>query len=312
MQEYIIAIIGGVFTLIAALIPIYINREKKKKSLKRIEMDSKYAVFKITDIVKDELRKVELNIDGLSFKSNFNISDLRTYTKKIYYPNYPPQKIDNYINQAREIAYTLKYAKPHEDEKLTPIDKIKLPDILTWETYFINIFKQNEVTDYYNYRILDLGIGNGHATENLYRNCKKLTGIDISRKALEYAKEKFPLAHLVQNEAENLCDIHNSSVDLFLAFRVFQSSLFDKRLALIEAFRVLTSGGLIIISIPIMFLRNDGNALIGLIPPDKTEPSMEYAMSVAESIKDLMDTLNFKNLSISKESPFELYIIGKR
>lgn len=312
MKEYLIAIIGGIFTLLAALIPIYISRERKRKSHKVIEVDSKYAVFKISDIIKDELRKVELNIDSLSFKSDFTITDLKTYTKKIYYPGYSPNKIDNFIDLARETAYTLKYSSPREDEKLTPIDRIKLPNISPWEKYFINILRENEIIDYYNYRLLDVGIGNGYTTENLYRNCTKLIGIDISRKALEFAKKKFPHARLIQNQAEDLCDIPNSSIDLFFAFRVFQSSLFDKRVALCEAYRVLTSGGLIIISIPIMFLKNDGKVLSGLIPPNQNEPSMEYALSVAESIKNLMDTLNFQNLSISKDSPFELYVVGRR
>lgn len=312
MKDYIIAILGGIFAIAAALIPIYVSRERKKKLHKKVDTDSKYAVFKISDIVKDELRKVELNIDSLSFKSNFTILDLKIYCKKIYYPGFPPQKIDNYIDIARETAYTLKYANPKEDEKLTPIDKINLSNVLPWETYLINLMKVNDIIDYYNYRILDVGIGNGHTTENLYHNCKKLIGVDISRKALEYALEKFPHASLIHNQAEDLCDINNSSIDLFFAFRVFQSSLFDRRMALCEAYRVLTSGGLIILSIPIMFLKNDGKVLSGLIPPNQNEPSMEYALSVAETIKDLMDTLNFQNLSISKESPYELYIVGRR
>lgn len=312
MKEYIITVIGGIFAIAAAIIPIYLNKERKRKLHKNVDIDSKYAVYKISDIIKDELRKVELNIDSLSFKTNFTILDLKIYCKKIYYPSIPPQKIDNYIDLAREAAYTLKYANPKEDEKLTLIDKINLSNIFPWETYLINLLKANEIIDYYNYRILDVGIGNGHATENLYRNCKKLIGVDISRKALEFAMEKFPQASLIHNQAEDLHDIHNSSIDLFLAFRVFQSSLFDRRMALCEAYRVLASGGLIILSIPIMFLKSDGKVLSGLIPPNQNEPSMDYALSIAETIKDLMDTLNFQNLSISKASPYELYIVGSR
>ena len=307
----IAALIGGGFIIIAAIIPIYYANRKKSSKID-VDKDSKYAVYRISNIIKDELRHVGLNVDSFSFLPNFSVLDLKTYCKKIYYPNYPGNKIDLYIDSAREKAYSLKYAEPKEDEKLIPIGRIKINKIMPWENYITNILKDQGLADYYVYRILDIGIGNGFATENFYRNCKNLTGVDISSKALKYAKQKHPSARLINNQAEDLHGINNSSIDIVFAFRVFQSSLFDKRMALCEVFRVLSSGGIIIISIPIMFLKENGDILSGLIPHDQKEPSMEFALSIAKSFKDLMETLNFKNVDISNKSPYELYISGKR
>lgn len=305
------ALIGGVFTITAAIIPIYY---KKKRELPKINIDdgSKYTVYKISNIIKNELCQVGLNVDSFSFMPNFSVLDLKTYCKKIYYPNYPEEKIDLYIDSAREKAYSLKYSNPEEDEKLVPISRIKINNIIPWENYIITILKDQGLTDYYNYRILDIGIGNGFSTENFYRNCKNLTGIDISNKSLKYAKQKHPNARLINNQAEDLYAISNSSIDIIFAFRVFQSTLFDKKMAFSEAFRVLSSGGTMILSIPIMFLKENGEVLSGLIPPDQEKPSMEYAILIAQYFKDLMTTMNFKNVNILSDSPFELYISGKR
>ena len=308
----IAALIGGVFTITATIIPIISYRKRKKHVPINIDEGSKYAVYKISNIIKNELCQVGLNIDSFSFMPNFSILDLKIYCKKIYYPNSSEEKIDSYIDSAREKAYSLKYANPKEDEKLVQINKIKINNIIPWENYIIMLLKAQSLEDYYNYRILDIGIGNGFSTESFYRNCKKLTGIDISRKALEYAKLKHPNARLIKNQAEDLKDIHNNSIDIIFAFRVFQSTLFDKKMALCEAFRVLSSGGILIISIPIMFRKENGDILFGLIPPDQENPSMEYALLIAQDFKDLIMTMNFKNVNISRDSPFELYISGKR
>lgn len=306
------ALIGGGFTIASAIITVYFTRKKREYQNIVIDEDSKYAIYNISNIVKDELRSFGINVDSFSFMPNFSVLDLKNYCEKIYYPNYPKEKIENVIDNAREKAFYLKYAKPSEDEKLVPVDKIKIIDLMPWDIYVVNLLKSLGVVDYYNYRILDIGIGNGFSTESLYRNCKELIGIDISKKALKYAKTKHPNARLINNQAENLKDIPNSSVDIIFAFRVFQSTLFDKKMALSESFRVLVSGGILILSIPIMFLKENGETLSGLIPPGEEKPSMEYADSIAHYFKDLMMTMNFKNVSICRDSPFELYVVGKR
>lgn len=321
-----IALISGGFVVIAALITAISslissktsdkakNRkiDLKVKSDNKIDNNSKYAICSISDIVKNELRNNELNIDSLKFKTDFSILDLKHYTKAIYYPNYKKDLIDSIIDSAREKAYTIKYSKPKEDEKITSLEKIKLSNIKAWEEYLFDFLNKKNITSILQYKILDIGIGNGYAVENLYKNCKSVYGVDISEDAISFAKKKLPSITYFHNQAEHLKDISNSSIDLVFAFRVFQSSLFDKRAALKEAFRVLSSGGYMIISIPIMFLKEDGTVLTGLIPSGENKPTLEYANKVIDKIVELLDILNFTEILVDKSSPFEYYIIGKR
>ncbi|MFZ4545570.1 MAG: methyltransferase domain-containing protein [Saprospiraceae bacterium] len=265
-MEMTIALITGAFVIIAAIITGIFSliaskssdKSKKKKAVfkgkddNKIDNNSKYAICSISEIIKNELRHNELNIDSLKFKTDFSILDLKHYTKAIYYPNYQKEKIDNIIDSAREKAYTLKYSKPKEDEKITSLEKIKLSNIKPWEEYLFDFLNKKNIASILGYKILDIGIGNGYAVENLYKNCSSVCGIDISEEAISFAKKKLPAITYFKNQAEHLKDISNSSIDLVFAFRVFQSSLFDKRAAMSEAFRVLSSGGYMIISIPIM------------------------------------------------------------
>jgi ubiquinone/menaquinone biosynthesis C-methylase UbiE len=160
--------------------------------------------------------------------------------------------------------------------------------------------------------LLDVGIGNGYAVKNLFNSIGSFRAVDISREALEYARKLFPQMSSFENDAEDLKDIESNSVDLYLSFRTYQSTLFDRRASLHEAYRVLTTGGIIIVSIPIMFLKENGEVLTGQIPSGSFEPDMEYAKDMTCRIEGLMKTLNFKDVGCNYESPFEIYVYGRR
>ncbi|WP_321307220.1 class I SAM-dependent methyltransferase [Marinifilum fragile] len=315
-MEIAAAIIGGIFVLIAALIPVIISNRRQKVILtdtsSEVDKVSKYAVCRIPDIIKNELRNAQLNVDGLFFKPSFTISDLKVFTKKIYYPRVAEAQIDTVIDNAREKAFTLKYAEPKEDEKITALNKIKISGLKHWETYFYDLLQKLKLDNFNSYEILDIGIGNGSTVKNLYKNTQNVIGVDISKKALDNAKRILPNVKLIQNEAENLRDIPNSSIDLVLGFRTFQSTLLDKRSALYETYRVLNSGGYLITSIPIMFLKEDGTVLKGLIPPGQKTPTIDYAEIVLGKLIDLLDTLNFIKIEVYKDSPFEYYVSAQR
>jgi SAM-dependent methyltransferase len=315
-MDIIVAIIAGIFTLGAAIIPVVISQKRKKDkpidTPLAVDSISKYAVCRIPDIVKNELRNNQLQVDGLFFKPSFTITDLKVFTKKIYYPKLNEEQINTVIDNAREKAFTIKYAEPKEDEKITELSKIKIDNLSHWESYFYALLKKLKLDKFETYEILDIGIGNGSTVKNLYKNTQNVIGIDISKKALDYAIKILPNVRLIHNQAEFLRDIPNCSIDLVLGFRVFQSSLLDTRTSLCEAYRVLNSGGYLIMSIPIMFLKEDGTVLKGLIPPGQSTPTLEYAESIVERFRELLDTLNFICIDVDRNSPFEYYITAKR
>jgi SAM-dependent methyltransferase len=314
----IATIIGTIITIILILASENIRRHGirfinliKRNNVKKIDTSSKYTIQRIPEIVLNELKKSDLNMDALNILPGFTINDLAEYCR-IFHPNKSKNFIFEKVSCAREVAFTTKYAEPKEDEKLINMKLIGHGEINLWYLYFYDLLKIISLNNLDEIDILDVGICNGKVMKPIYENINKLNGIDISKKAIDYCKLNFPKANLFVDSAENLTTINNSSIDLYLSFRTYQSSYFGTKKALIEAYRVLRSGGFIVISIPIMYARKDGTLLKGLQPPNKLEPTMEYAYNILERIRELLDICNFVNITDFRKSPFELYIYAQR
>lgn len=320
MNSIIAAIIGAVSGIFCTILIIFQEQIRSKiknirfieyKISREVDKNSKYRIQRIPSIVKEYLQKNSINVDNLNFAEEFTIYDLYRFCR-IYYPNIPSEKIKQIIFLARSDAFTIKYADPKEDEKIKDIHDIKYDGLKEWTYYFfdfISLFGIQNLTDL---SLLDVGIGNGNSVTNIFIHVKNLNGTDISYKALEYAKNNLPNLKYLDNCAEELIDIKTGSIDLYVSLRTYQSTLFDVRAAMTEAYRVLRQEGVIIISIPIMFLKDDGTILTGLIRPGDVEPNMEYAFEVAKRISNLLEILNFKNINTYYNSPFEIFIGAKR
>jgi ubiquinone/menaquinone biosynthesis C-methylase UbiE len=300
-------------------IPLFKKETAKQNQsgfIEKTEMhtQSKYVLQSTPDIVIDILNKNNINTNGLKICAGFNINDLY---KRVYIlnPTLNVQKTNSIINNARETAFTKKYAAPQEDEKLLPDLILKELGLKKWDCYLNEFVKLIGVDNIENLTVLDVGIGNAYASHIFLKKCSNLFGVDVSNKALDYAKDKLPNAHLCKGSAENLTMIQSFSIDLYISLRTYQSTLFDMKQSLHEAYRVLAQGGRIIISIPSMFLIKDiDNNIVrytkGLIAPYSKTPSMEYAIEIANRIKFYLELLGFYEISIYNDSPYEIYIGG--
>ena len=123
--------------------------------------------------------------------------------------------------------------------------------ISEWHIYLRSFLSNIGVVDISNINVLDVGIGNSYASQILLKECANLIGVDISQRALNYAQDKLKSSTLKVGSAENLKDIESFSIDLYISLRTYQSTLFDIKESLHEAYRVLAKGGGIVISIPI-------------------------------------------------------------
>ena len=295
----------------------YLHLEPKPKEVPSI---SKYAKKKTPDLIKDEARKAGLNIDQIdlyddpTFCDDLTINDLEIMCYRTYYPSWSREKVSSVLREARSVAFTAKYATPNdEDEKTVDVKKLGIPNLRSWYEYFEDLIHDLGMSELKSVEILDVGFGNGYAYSKLFHELHSFTAVDISLKALEYATDKFPRLKASQNDAENLKDIQTSSIDLYISLRTYQSTLFDKRMAMHEAYRVLRTGGLAIISIPIMFMGSGGEVLHGLIPPGLTNaPDMNYAHEMVNRVEHLFRVLNFRDIGTNTSSPFEIYVYGWR
>jgi ubiquinone/menaquinone biosynthesis C-methylase UbiE len=306
---------GPVFFALTLLSFVRFWEPGKAKKKKEVGSNSKFRLQSISDIVKNEARCYGINIDGIHIGDRLSISDLERICTKTYYPEKLSDNTCNLLEQARAKAFTIKYAEPKEDEKLVNISQIKLEGIKEWTSYFYNLLKELRINSIKNMDVLDVGIGNGHAEYMLFDNLLSFKAVDISVEALAYAGKKLSNVKCFECSAENLYLIKTSTIDLYLSFRTFQSTLFDRRTAVHEAYRVLRKGGLAIISIPKLYLNQNGDTLEvlqGLIPPNSYEPEIEYANKIARRIKEYMEILNFIEVGMDDRSPFEIYVYGKR
>lgn len=290
--------------------------DAKEEHPNSVNPKSKYSLQSTPDIILNELQRNNVNTGGIKIVPGVNVHDLKKRIK-ILNPQLSDEKIDNQVGLARETAFSSKYAAPKEDEKLVDITALGVAGIQEWHIYLRQFLSRLGITDIKNIDVLDVGIGNAYASQVLLNNCASLTGVDISHEALNYAKNKLPNATLKVGSAEDLREIDSFSKDLYISLRTYQSTLFDIKESLHEAYRVLANGGGIVISIPNMFLKkNDEGKIVGvlhgLIPPASTSPSVEFAMSIAEKIQEYLKLLGFKNVEVYKESPFEIFVGAKK
>lgn len=276
-----------------------------------LDDSSKYLRYGTADIVLDDLKQSGLNVDHIKICAGFTINDLVRICKNLYHKKMPENEIREKVFHARAHAFTVKYSKPIEDEKLIPPSELQVSKLLHWTNYLMEILNENSIS-IYNTRVIDVGAGHGKACENLYKPISNLCLVDISTEALSLAKKTIPSAKTLEACAEELHQVPDDSVDIYFSFRTYQSTLFDTRSALHEACRVLDRKGVFILSIPIMYPKAGGTIAKGLLRPGSKEPDMDYAFSVASTIADTATCLQFQNVRVDERSPFELFILGER
>jgi len=279
----------------------------------KLDSSSKYLRYKIADIVLDDLKNFGLVMDHVKISDCFTIFDLVRMCKHTHYNKMSAEQIKEKVFHARSHAYTIKYSQPIEDEKLIPPHKLQVEELRSWTDYLNDILVENSISLFIS-RVLDVGAGHGQANKDLYSNLNNLVLVDISSKALEFAKKDLPMATIFEDSAEALSHIQNETIDIYFSFRTYQSTLFDIRASLHEAYRVLNRRGIFIISIPILFPKKDGTVAKGLLRPgvSSDETNMEYASNVASAIIERAECLQFQNVRFDHRSPYEFFIIGEK
>lgn len=275
---------------------------------------SKYARYRISQIFKEQMRNRGLNIDNLDLDHGIHVQDIEVLCQRLYFTDKPPEMIRTAIDESRGIAFATKYADPTEDEKLLDPREIKLEGLRHWEEYLGVVLRALGLSPLLEgVDLLDVGAGNGWAVRSLYGKAGRVRAVDLSDPALG----RFGAAHAKSVErytvaAERLDGIESSSVQLYLSFRTYQSTLFHRRGAIQEAFRVIEYGGAIVLSVPTMYLDEERQVLRGLIPPRSKTPDEAYARWIVGDIRDSLVALNFRDVKVDDTSPFETYIYARR
>jgi len=169
----------------------------------------------------------------------------------IRHQRYSVSQLREIFSHARGVVYDEKYAarKTSDDERYL--------DSSAWESELRRIIKDLGVRDLSQIDAINVGIGNGNESPDIYREFRKFTGVDVSSKSLDRAQKVLPFMHAVHAEAEHLKTIPTASQDLYISLRTYQSSFFDIEAAAVEADRIVRPNGFAIISIAHVYIENN-------------------------------------------------------
>jgi nucleoside phosphorylase/SAM-dependent methyltransferase len=163
--------------------------------------------------------------------------------------------------------------------------------------------------------ILYVGVGTGRDLPLVCPKFKSLTGVDISTAMLKRAKQVQPAITAVRDCAEDLANITDQTIDLYLSLRTYQSSLFDVAAALRQALRVLRGGGSLVLSIPGGFLDRTFNDELryvpGLLVPGSNVVDRGLPRRIAERILSQLENLTFERIGFHQRET-DLYIYARK
>jgi putative AdoMet-dependent methyltransferase len=139
--------------------------------------------------------------------------------------------------------------------------------------------------------ILDIGIGTGALSYELYKNDYKITGIDFSEKMIKICKEKMPLAKMIQYDfSKGLPDeINREKYDYIISTYAFHHLDDNEKIILIKKLLgKLNKNGLLIIGDVSFHTRNQLNEC-KLLNKDGWDDDEFYI--VYDEIKDNLESI---------------------
>ena len=148
-------------------------------------------------------------------------------------------------------------------------------------------------------RTLDAGCGTGYGSAELAQSAMVVTGVDVAREAIEYARANYPLPNLrfVASSCAAMPFAENA-FDLVVAFEVIEH-LPDYRAFLHECARVLTHHGLFIVSSPNKSYYAESRAKTG------PNPYHEHEFEAREFVEELRGV--FQNVRLVLQNRIESF-----
>lgn len=218
-----------------------------------------YSAKRISKIVMEKLQEKGIFISEEELQSNKQIEKLAQLIVENYKFNI--EDASGLVNLVISEAFDEKYATYNylDDARSLSID---------WKNNFLTIYNKLLLSSMENKDILDVGVGSGNEAIALFSGCHNITFVDVAPNGLENIKKQIPNSNIVVSRAENLATLINNSYDIYVSLRTYNSSFFNVKQAISEAYRVLKNGGNIIISIANGFLCPEDQYIIpGLIIP---------------------------------------------
>lgn len=281
------------------------NEENYLNSKQHLKNCSYFSTKRIGNLLIEKLQENGFILSQKEVYNNKKISELITFLSNKYNINY--EKAMNIINEGLKYAFNEKYSSYDYRDDVRSINN-------SWKENFISICEKMINASIDNINILDVGVGSGNEATILFFNFKNITFVDIAPNGLKKIKEMLPQSKIINSNAESLPFL-DDTYDLYVSLRTYNSSFFDVKKSLSEAYRVLKHNGVIIISIANGFLNSKENSIIsGLIVPGLEFIDIYRGIDMIRELSKEFSNNNFKNINIytTKEEIYLTAIINKK
>ena len=261
-----------------------------------------YSAKRISNIVLEKLKEKGIFISKEELQANKQIEKLIQLIVEKYKLNI--DDASKLVNLVMSEAFDEKYSTYNysDDARSLSID---------WKNNFLTIYNKLLISSLENKNILDVGVGSGNEAIALFSDCSNITFVDIAPNGLKKIKKQIPNSNIVVSRAENLVTLTNSSYDMYISLRTYNSSFFNIKQAISEAFRVLKKDGIIIISIANGFLCPEDQYIIpGLIVPGTEFVDIYRGFDMIEKLSRELCNNSFKDIQFFP-TKVELFITAK-
>lgn len=256
----------------------------------------------IPEIIVEYMGRKGYNIDN-DLPNDWNI--VFDYILANCYKTEPDRNVlRDLMNEALGYAYDKKYIEHNYKDDVRGTYN-------NWTIVFNDILNELNIGSLNHLRTLVVGIGNGHEGKYLYSDIEDLTLVDIAPKSLEKAKNLLKPQNAYVLNAQDLYEIESSSIEAYISLMTYQSTYFDIDKALIEAYRVLKTNGIIILSVACGFMKEEHVYIDGLINPKNNLIDRNRPFDLTEIIRKRLISFGFVSLGI-RTTPSEIYIYGRK
>ncbi len=266
------------------------NREYFINCKQNIRYSSFYFENRISNLIKKKLSKQGFIVSDDEFNANKNRCSLSTVICNKYGMDYATANgiVTNVIAE----AFNDKYSSYNYLMDTRTLDS-------KWRSYFLSVYRRLSNCELSENNILNVGVGGGYEAIALFSECSHITFVDIAQDGLKEIKEKIPLSKIFMASADDLSMLPDNSYDLYVSLRTYNSSFFDVQKALGEAYRVLKTNAIIVISVANGFLNLETRRIIpGLIVPGTDFVDIYRGMDLVKIIQMCLFQLKFKNIEI--------------
>jgi 2-polyprenyl-6-hydroxyphenyl methylase/3-demethylubiquinone-9 3-methyltransferase len=147
-------------------------------------------------------------------------------------------------------------------------------------------------------RVLDLGCGDGAVTAELAKDSARVTGVDISRDAIERARAAHPQIEFETTESDEPLPFGDAAFDAVVCLNVLEH-VADTQHFLSEARRVLVPEGLLGLTVPFHGVLK--NVVVALRSFERHHDPLEPVLRfyTRRSVARLLEEFGFENVRVT-------------